>query len=42
VQEPDTKSLTVKDGDVMGFGSGTMVIAAFAMDGLCFVMDLEF
>jgi hypothetical protein len=41
-QEPDTKNRTVKDGDAWGFGSGRVVSAAFAMDGLCYLLVVGF
>lgn len=37
--EPDTKSLTVK---VWNGIFGVMVSAAFAKDGLCYWLDVEF
>jgi len=41
-QEPDTKSRTVKGGDAWVFGSGEVGSDAFAMDGLFYLLVLEF
>lgn len=40
--EPDTKSLTVKEGISHGVGFGRMVYAAFALDGLCYLLLVGF
>jgi hypothetical protein len=42
VPEPDTKSHTVKDGEVWVLGFGRVVSAAFAKDGLCYLLVVEF
>lgn len=42
MQEPDTKSHTVKEGFVWELGSGKVVCAAFAMDGRNYLLAVEF
>jgi hypothetical protein len=42
VPEPDTKSHTVKDGEAWGVGFGRVVSAAFAKDGLCYLLVIEY
>lgn len=42
VLEPDTKSHTVKDGEVWGFRARRVVSAAFAKDGLYCLLVVEF
>ena len=42
MREPDTKSLTVKDGPVWGYGSWSMGFAAFARNGLLRLLVVEF
>lgn len=42
MREPDTKSLTVKDGAGWGLASWRMGFAAFAKDGLLRLLVVEF
>jgi hypothetical protein len=42
VQEPDTKSHTVKDGIFWELGFGKVVYAAFSMDGRSYLLVVEF
>ena len=41
MREPDTRSHTVERGNVWEFGFGEMVSAAFATDGLCYLLVVK-